>query len=171
MAGEGRPDSIISDETRKKMSLSKMGELNHFYGKSHSEKTRKILSEINKEKGMSGENNPFFGNKHTVETKKLLSEMRTGFKYPSTFDTSIFGRKGKAANNAKKFKLIDKNGNIYIIHGELKKFVEEHKLNIKLLRKNINSGPIKPPTDIRINALSFRINNTIGWEIIDEKGA
>ena len=47
-----------SDKTREKMSISKMGENNNFYGKTHSEEIKKHLSEIRIEKKIGcGENN------------------------------------------------------------------------------------------------------------------
>lgn len=57
----------------KKMSLSKIGEKNSFFGKKHSEKTLKLLSDLNKGK-QCGSKNPFYGKKHTEESKKKVSE-------------------------------------------------------------------------------------------------
>lgn len=68
---------VFTDEWRKKLSEAKSGdnfkgEKNSFYGKKHTEKTKKILSEQRKGK-MIGKNNPFYGQKHTDETKNLLA--------------------------------------------------------------------------------------------------
>jgi len=54
----------MTDETKRKMSESKMGEKNPSFGKSylHSEKSKKKRSEA-----MKGENNPMFGKKHPLE--------------------------------------------------------------------------------------------------------
>lgn len=49
-----------------------LGENNSFYGKEHSEESRKIMSDKVKERFKNGEDNPFFGRKHTYETKEKL---------------------------------------------------------------------------------------------------
>jgi 5-methylcytosine-specific restriction endonuclease McrA len=56
-------------EDRQKQSKSISGEKNHFFKKTHSEKTRKILSER-----MSGENNPFYGKKRPEHSKAMSKE-------------------------------------------------------------------------------------------------
>lgn len=71
--GEGTLGHIISEETRQKMSESKKGEKNSFYGKHFSEESKKKLSNALKGK-MAGEKNPFYGQKHSEETKQKLSE-------------------------------------------------------------------------------------------------
>lgn len=48
------------------------GENNPFYGKTHSEETKALLSEKASER--VGEKNPFYGKHHTEETKKKISE-------------------------------------------------------------------------------------------------
>ncbi len=57
-----------SDETRLKMSLSKLGH-------KHSNETKAKMSTAH-----SGENNSFYGRKHTAETKKKMVLARTGLK-------------------------------------------------------------------------------------------
>ena len=50
-----------SEETKKKMSIAHSGKNNHFYGKHHSEETKKIISEKGK------------GRHHSEETRKKMS--------------------------------------------------------------------------------------------------
>ena len=52
-----------------------LGELNSFYGKTHTDETKEKLSELAKGR-MAGENNPFYGKKHTYETIQKLKEGR-----------------------------------------------------------------------------------------------
>ncbi len=46
----------FSEETKTKMSQSRMGEKNHFYGRTHSDDTKKKISDINMGKKLSKEN-------------------------------------------------------------------------------------------------------------------
>jgi len=76
----------MTELTRSKMSKSKMGELNSFYGKQHTEasrarmsnslKGRKLTDETKESisRGMTGDKNPFYGKHHSDETKRKLSE-------------------------------------------------------------------------------------------------
>jgi group I intron endonuclease len=73
MGGEGLLGHIHSEETKRKMSESRSGENNPWYGKHLPEETKKKLSESLKDK-MVGENNPFYGQTHSDETKQKLSE-------------------------------------------------------------------------------------------------
>jgi len=56
-----------SEKFKKEQSNRMKGENNHFYGKKHTEETRKKL-------GRKGEKNPFFGKHHNEETKRKISE-------------------------------------------------------------------------------------------------
>lgn len=60
----------VSDETRKKISVSHIGHNNPFYGRKHSKETKLILSKYSK------------GRKMSEESKILLSKVRTGVKVP-----------------------------------------------------------------------------------------
>jgi group I intron endonuclease len=53
-------------------------ENNPFYGKTHSEETRKIMSK--KAKRKTGELNPFYGKRHSEETKEKWRKIKTGKK-------------------------------------------------------------------------------------------
>lgn len=60
-----------SEEERLERSQRYSGEGNPFYGKTHSEETKKILSELAKQR--TGEKNPFYGKHHTEETKRKIA--------------------------------------------------------------------------------------------------
>ena len=64
--GEGRSGSILSEETKRKISNANKGEKNYHYGKSLSEETKIKLSEAHKGKTLS------------EETKRKMSESRKG---------------------------------------------------------------------------------------------
>ena len=56
-----------TDEDRAIRSASMVGELNHFYGKSHTKETINKIKASRKD--MTGVNNPFFGKTHSEESK------------------------------------------------------------------------------------------------------
>lgn len=58
-----------SDETRRKMSESHLGEKNWFFGKKHSEQTKMKIS-----KALSGKRNPNFGKHFSLDHRRKLSE-------------------------------------------------------------------------------------------------
>lgn len=57
--------------------LHQKGEDNSFYGRRHSEESKKKMSESQKGK-RTGEDNPFYGKHHSEETRKKWSEARKG---------------------------------------------------------------------------------------------
>jgi hypothetical protein len=59
----------LSEDHRRKLSVSKMGHLNPMHGKKHSEEHKAAISER-----MRGEKNPFYGKTHTDEFRKRQSE-------------------------------------------------------------------------------------------------
>ena len=72
-----KPGFKLSEETRRKMSESRSGEKNPFFGKNHSEASRIKMSERKK-----GENHPMFGKKRSEETRRRISEAKKGEKHP-----------------------------------------------------------------------------------------
>lgn len=69
-----------SQRTRRilsKLATKRTGELNPFYGKKHSEETRRILSIKAKERFLNGKN-PMEGRNHSEETRRKISEMKKG---------------------------------------------------------------------------------------------
>jgi len=86
----GGDNKKMTEETKQKLSLLNNGEGNPFFGKTHSEETKKILSEIkigitlSKEtkqkmsKSRCRENNGMFGKHHTDDTRKKISNANKG---------------------------------------------------------------------------------------------
>ena len=66
----GGMNFIRSEETKKKMSQHQIGEGNHRFGTKASVETR-----IKKSKAVSGDKNPFFGRTHKEDTRKILSDI------------------------------------------------------------------------------------------------
>lgn len=87
----GEQSFNISNETKRKMSVAKIGKIatketrnklsiiarenNNFKGKHHSEKTKKILRE---KCANFGDKNGFFGKHHTEETKEIIASKKRG---------------------------------------------------------------------------------------------
>ena len=63
----------LSDQAKRNISLSKMGEKNPMYGYIYSERQRKQKSLAN-----TGEKNPFYDKKHTKETREKMSKSGKG---------------------------------------------------------------------------------------------
>jgi hypothetical protein len=106
--GEGTSGCFPSEETRKKLSESRIGEKNHNYGKPRSEETKKKIGESNRGKIISeqtkkrlseaskkrpkiseetklklsnskkGKNNSFYGKNHSKNTKEKMSNAHKG---------------------------------------------------------------------------------------------
>jgi len=66
----------FSEEHLKKLSdwaKQRTGELNPFYGKTHTKEVRETISKKLSGGKIAGENNPFYGKSHTEETKNIIS--------------------------------------------------------------------------------------------------
>ena len=76
------------------------GENHHFFGKHHTEETKKKISEAQK-----GENNHMYGKHHTEEAKKKMSESQKGEK------GSMYGKTGEKHPKSKSVVQIDQTTN------------------------------------------------------------
>lgn len=82
--------SIVSDDTKRKISESLKGENHYLYGKHLTDETKKKLSDAHKGRSLSedhkrkigeaikGENHPMYGKQHTEESKQKMSESHKG---------------------------------------------------------------------------------------------
>ena len=90
---QSRIGKKASPETRKKLSESRKGNKNSFYGKTHSEEVRIQLSER-----QLGDKNHNYGKSPSLVTRKKLSEAHRGKKFTLEHRMNI----SKAAKNRKK---------------------------------------------------------------------
>ena len=72
--GEGSSGYKHRDETIQKMQENRIGEKNQFFGRTHSEQTKKIISEAKK----AEPSRPWLGKRMSEETKKKISESLRG---------------------------------------------------------------------------------------------
>lgn len=79
----------VSDETRLKMSLSKRGDKNYFYGKKHTQETKNKLSNSKKGTKLSEETKLKVKLNHKRAASKLVIDLSTGIFYESCKDASI----------------------------------------------------------------------------------
>jgi DNA mismatch endonuclease (patch repair protein) len=80
---KGKDKGYRSEEHKKKIGLAVKGEKNGMYGRKHTEKTRRIQSEIQKALYKNGRNTGMLGKRHTEATKKKMSLHMLGDKNPT----------------------------------------------------------------------------------------
>lgn len=76
--GDGICGFNVSVETRKKMSNRKIGQNNHFYGKTHSDSSKILISQNHA--NFSEKLNPMFGKRHSDESREKMKGKRGKYK-------------------------------------------------------------------------------------------
>jgi hypothetical protein len=147
---------ILSEETKRKISKATKGENNPFYGKRHSEETKRKMSLNHAD--MSGKNNPFFGKHHSEETRKELSETNKGKSISEearkarigkhfsniTIEKMKISRLGKKCSDETKRKISLKVRCLSVENVlEIRKMINENIRQIDIAKKfNVNQGTI-----------------------------
>jgi hypothetical protein len=133
----GRKVGPMSDETKMNISLSKMGKVSYKKGKNLEEivgiersiDIKKRLSDIAKER--VGDKNGMFGRKHSDESKEKMSK-NTIKKFGS--DNPSFGRVRKESEKIyDTWELSNQNGDVVVVDN-LSKFCKENNLNPTCMR-------------------------------------
>lgn len=132
--GDGVSGYHHKEDTKILMSEKRMGKNNSFYGKTHTEETRKKLS-IKCAK--SGNENGFYGKTHTEETKKILSEAAK----KRTDNRSGGSMPLDKHPMAKKYRIIFPDGS-QEIRLCLKKICFELDLDYGIIKISVNKGKI-----------------------------
>jgi hypothetical protein len=139
------------------------GEENGMFGKSHSEHTKKLISEKAKGRKVSdetrvkmrprqtGKNNHFFGKSHNQETRKTISEKLNG---KTTY--------------VKCYILKDPMGNEYKLFtkARLIEFSELRQISYKKIESFLNKGPI-PKAKVEL-LMNEKTKNSVGWSAISK---
>ena len=108
----------------------------HLYDGTH----RDNMDDLVRDGSLKGEKNPFFGKKHTEETRKKLSEMKKGEKNPlygKKQSKETIEKKSKKLS--KTWKLTSTEGTEHIINS-LQQFCKEHNLNCGSVRSAASRG-------------------------------
>ena len=164
--GDSPSGHKMSEEAIKKMSESRKGSDNAFFGKTHSYESRKVISEGNK-KYLENNRNNFFNKKHTEDSRKIMSikakERADKGELPKL--PIMFGKDNPAS---KERIFISPSGERFTVYN-LRKFCKENNLSHNIIFRNINKGPIKKPKDKKTLARQRGNSlNTIGWEVLQQ---
>jgi len=113
---------FVSAEARAKMSASKSGEKNPYYGKSHNAKTRAKMS-ANK----MGEKNPYYGKSHSARSRAKMSAAQSGKKHVNYKGPYIITFKDGHTEEWQKLTNIDgyHHSALYNVLNEHKKFYKD----------------------------------------------
>lgn len=154
----------MSEEAKMKMSESKKGSKNPFFGKTHTNKSRKSVSEGLK-KYFKNNDPTFLGKPHSEDSRKKMSlkakERADRGEIPKL---PVMSGKDNPASIMRIF--ISPLGEKFTVYN-IKKFCEENDLSYKIIFRNINKGPIQKPSDKKtLDRQRRRSLNTIGWEVI-----
>ena len=120
--------NVIREKLRNHFKERYKGEGNPFYGKKHSEETRKKLSAKAKLQ-CKGEGNPFYGKKHSIESKEKIGNFHKGNSYALGIKRSDETKKKLSESRKDKYKGINSP-----LYG--KKISEEHRRKISEAHKN-----------------------------------
>ena len=163
--GMGCSGVKFNNETKERMSVKKIGELNPFYNKTHSEETKKNLSEKTKEY-LKTHDNPFKNKKHMIKTIEELSKIGKKRWEDGTLHLPPV-MIGEDNPSTKKRIFISPDGEKHVVLNT-QEFCKNYGLSYNTIKKNINKGIIKLPTD-KITLIRQRKKslNTVGWEIIE----
>ncbi len=107
----------LTDEQLKNKKEKMKGENNPFYGKHHTEETKTNMSKIQKEYFQNNKS-PMFGRKHSIESKLKMSNSHKGYKHKEEAKQKMSNyRKGRKFSNEHKNKMSEskkgKNNSMY----------------------------------------------------------
>lgn len=90
LPGYGDIKSIISEETRMKKRISQTGEGNNFYGKKHTEETKRKISNANSGRKHSEDVRRRVSQNSARHNSKIVVDLETGIFYNSAKEASIY---------------------------------------------------------------------------------
>lgn len=138
-----KPSAKVYEKIRKEYVQSVLGENNHFYGKKHSEESKKKIGVSSKGR------KTFLNKKHSDETKEKIKNAARGRKIKEETKQKISDSiSGGNHYNAKKIICIETNK----IYGSGKELSEEINIPFSTIRRWLN-GTTKPPENFKYKRL------------------
>jgi hypothetical protein len=125
--GEGTSGTVVSIDTRRKLSKKRQKDKNPNFGKATPEDVRKKMSEAKR-----GENHPNWGKVRPAETCRKISKALTGRVHSAESNL-----KRSLAMTTYLYELIDQNGEVYITNN-LSEFSEQYNLDRGTLARVIS---------------------------------
>lgn len=167
--GEGSSGHLWTEDQKANRSVTAKAwhknNKNPFEGKTHTELTRKIISNKNK-KYLETHPNNMLGKHHSDETKELLRNKmkQRGCTVPKD-QWHIFGSPAEKNSQAKKFIFISPDGIHTEVIGRFKEFIKENKLSLDVFKAMCDKGAIPEPKNKNHNRMTQERLNSIGWEV------
>jgi group I intron endonuclease len=168
---EGGSNGKHSLESKNKIGLKVKGKNNGMYGKTHTDESKKLISQTHKGKkislktrkkiseGIKGKKNPMYGKTHSYEIKKVISNKMKNH----LLDKNNHPMYGKHHTNEAKKKISDANLG-KSISKEIKDKISK---SLKHRKKNVNQILKRQKKVVQFN----KINNFIKvWDSIKEAG-
>ena len=135
------------------MRLHMKGENNPFFGKHHTDESRRKISDAKKLNPMTGDKNPFFGKHHTEETRKKISDVHKGKhgfwkgmhlseETKKKISEAMKGKKRKPASDERRKKISEALKNRTFTEEHRRKLREASRRRWTLHKKKINGGTV-----------------------------
>lgn len=166
---------VVSEETRRKASIAKIGKMigedNPFYGRTHTEEVKAIISSKNKGRESPNEKGK---PRNEVDTAKIRATVLRGeshpMKKPEVAKRHSDKMKGKKFSEEHKDNMsmsasapllvMDTDGNIFVTKG-MGRLCRKYNLSDKMIA---NSADLNGQTmQMNINVISEKALNTVGW--------
>lgn len=144
--GGGNGKGVVSEETRKRLSASMKGkftgEKNPFYGKHHTEETKKKMRENRPD--LSGANNPNYARKFSEEHRRRISESKSGENHPCYGKHLSEETRAKISAANKGRRLSEESIRKMAETKRGQKLSEEHRKKLSEVRKGLLAGDKNP---------------------------
>lgn len=132
----GENEFTASDEVRYRMSLSRSGEKNYFYGKHHSAESKKLLSESGKRRFLTETHWSKGQTKETNDSIRQTSEKVSGANHWTTRQSVSEETKKKMSDSLK--------GEKHYLFGKVRTDEVKHKISVSLKDKYVTGQIVNP---------------------------
>jgi hypothetical protein len=116
----------LSEKTKKRMRDAHLGKKNHFYGKSHSGKTKRLIS-LHRRGKLMGKDHPMFGKTHTRDARQKISDSKK----------KLIGEKNP---KSKRYELISPSGEVFFFSGGFDRNCKKLGIKSPVLLRHVAQG-------------------------------